>query len=201
MKKILHLATLLAALPLVVALVGPSVAMAGQPDQQLQFDMRIVGADLPLEMGPGEPPFIQLSTFDGRCSVPSTWVTTINSAGTSRALGHVTVTNSHCTTFPFFDNPPQHATFVDGRMTITAANGDELWVHYSGSFDFTPGVNPPAGVSAIHYSSMTVVGGTGRFVDATGHLTGEAIDDWPAGANVATFDGTVTYQASNRADQ
>ena len=43
-------------------------------------------------------------------------------------------------------------------VVITAADGDELWIAYSGSFLFTPGATPEAGVSPIDISKMTVAG-------------------------------------------
>ncbi len=92
----------------------------------------VAAADEPLEMSPGSP-FVR-DTFGARCSLASNWVTTINSAGTAAHLGRVSVTQSHCTIINVFAPPPMPATFGDGEMVITAANGDELWLAYSGSF-------------------------------------------------------------------
>ena len=84
-------------------------------------------------------------------------------------------------------------------MVVTAANGDELWVRYSGFFDFFPAADrPDAGTSLLTYDPMTVLGGTGRFADATGSLTGSAADAFGTGGTTAQFDGWIAYDASGR---
>jgi hypothetical protein len=78
-----------------------------------------------------------------------------------------------------FLNPD--GTFT-GTMVFTAANGDELWVEFTGAF-----VSPTTAVG-----SYTFVGGTGRFRDATGSAEFEAVT--PDGVNVtATFEGTINF--------
>jgi hypothetical protein len=184
---------LLAALPLALALAGPAAATQGQ---SVPFGMHVVGADRPLNMSPGFP-FVR-DLFAGRCSITSDWVTTMDTRGTAAHLGRVSVEQSHCTQIDIF-SMPMPATFVDGRMVITAADGDELWVRYTGSFVYTPGATPDVGVSVIDYASMTIVGGTGRFEGATGTLSGSAIDNFPAGPNTAEFSGTIVYHPSVQA--
>jgi hypothetical protein len=174
-------------------LAGPVSASQGRP---VPFQMHVVGLDRPLDMSPGFP-FVG-STFDGRCSVPSTWVTTIDSTGTAAHLGHVSVTQSHCTWFDVLGTAATENPFVDGQMVITAANGDELWVHYSGYFLFAA-ASEAVGVSDIHYETMTIVGGTGRFEGASGSLTGRARDDFPTGPNAASYAGTIVYDPSVQA--
>ncbi len=49
----------------------------------------------------------------------------------------------------------------------------------------------------IAYSAMHVIGGTCRFVGASGSISGTAVDAWPGGPDVATFHGTLTYDASS----
>ena len=182
------------ALLLVVAFAAPAAATRGQPELAVPIQISIVSpADEPLDMSPGFP--VVGDTFGGRCSAPSSWVTTINSAGDASRLGHVAVHQSHCTQINVFAPPPLPATFADGRMTVTAANGDELWIAYTGSFLFYP-TDEATGLSVLTYS-MTIVGGTGRFTGASGSLTGSAEDNFPAGPHVATFIGTITYDASH----
>lgn len=53
--------------------------------------------------------------------------------------------------------------FSDGRLTLTAANGDKLKAMYSGTLLPVPGANPP--VHAIN-GTFAVTGGTGRFAGA-----------------------------------
>lgn len=187
------LAVLAMSAVMVGVLAAPAAATQGQA---VPFSMHVVGLDRPLDMSPGFP-FVG-STFDGRCSVPSTWVTTIDSTGTAAHLGLVSVTQSHCTWFDVLGTATTENPFVDGRMVITAANGDQLWVHYSGYFLFAA-TSEAVGVSDIHYETMTIVGGTGRFEGASGSLTGRARDDFPAGPNAASFAGTIVYDPSVQA--
>jgi hypothetical protein len=181
---------LLAAVPLVLAVASP---VSAHHDRGVPFRMHVAGVDQPLNMAPGIPPDLTPDLFAGRCSVPSTWVTTIDSAGRATHLGKVSVTQSHCTQFDFLATPPVLAPFGDGRMVITAADGDQLWLRYRGSFLFYPGATPDVGVSKITYSSMTIVGGTGRFRHATGWMVGTAVDNFPAGPNTADFHGRIVY--------
>jgi hypothetical protein len=178
---------------LTFALAAPAVATQGQ---HVPFQMHLVGADRPLNMSPGFP--VVRDAFAGRCSVPSDWVTTIDLRGTAEHLGRVSVVASHCTQFDIFTTP-NPGVFQDGEMVVKAANGDELWLEYAGHFLFTPGDTPEVGVSAISFTTVTVVGGTGRFEGATGSLTGHAIDNFPAGPHIASFSGWIVYDPSVQA--
>jgi hypothetical protein len=145
-------------------------------------------------MAPGFP--LERSTFEGRCSVPSDWVTTIDSVGTAAHLGKVSMTQSHCTQIDI-TSPLNPAVIMDGRVTVVAPNGDELWMTYTGSFIFTPTTGPDVGISNITYA-MTIVGGTGRFAHASGSADGTAVDYFPDGPNTADFSGVIWYDASDR---
>ncbi len=193
-----RLFAILAAMALALVVAVPAAATRGAPTQQLPFHLRMSGVDRPLEMAPGVIPFLDRSTFGGRCSVPSDWITTVDSVGVAQHLGRVSVVSWHCTRFDFFSPPPGLSVFNGGHMTLTAANGDELWVTYSGTFLFYPGDTPDVGLSKATFETMTIVGGTGRFSDASGSLTGTAVDNFPAGPNVTTISGTITYDASMR---
>jgi hypothetical protein len=71
---------------------------------------------------------------------------------------------------------------VSGTMVLTAANGDELLVDFSGGF------TSPTTVEGTY----TFTGGTGRFRDATGTADFEAIT--PDGVHVvASFEGSISY--------
>jgi hypothetical protein len=200
MRTIRRIAIAAIGLSLALALAAPAAATHGGIGRHVPFHLVIAGADRPLDMAPGMPPFITPSTFDGRCSVPSTWVATIDSRGTAEHLGAVSVFQQHCTRFPFFDPAPQRGVFDDGRMVVTTANGDELWVQYRGYFDFYPLPDrPDIGTSLLTYGPMTIVGGTGRFAHATGAFSGSAIDAFGSGGNTARFDGWIAYDASDRA--
>lgn len=181
-----------AVLALGLAFAAPAAATQGQ---HVPFKMHVVGADLPSNMSPGFP-FVR-DTFGGRCSVPSDWVLGVELKGTAAHLGRVSVTAEHCTQIDIF-TVPNPGSFRDGEMTITAANGDELWLEYAGHFVFTPAGAPDVGVSQIAFTTVTVTGGTGRFEGATGSLTGRSVDNFPAGPHTADFGGWIVYDASAR---
>ncbi len=74
-------------------------------------------------------------------------VTTLGEGtGEATHLGRVTVAWSQC--------PEEPDYIMDGRMNLTAANGDHLY----GTYDHDD------------LSSVSITGGTGRFSDATGSL-------------------------------
>ena len=80
-----------------------------------------------------------------------------------------------------------------GERTITAANGDVLFVQNAGT-------SRPAGPGLVRFSAiMTFVGGTGRFARATGEARAEGT------ANLITHrttidivEGWIAYDASDR---
>jgi hypothetical protein len=186
-----------ASLLLILVIAGPATASHGEPGSQLPFAMQLFAtADEPLDMSPGFP--LARDTFGTRCSAASDWLATINSVGRAAHLGRVSVTQSHCTRIDIFTAPPLPAVIGDGHMVVTAANGDELRIDYSGSFLFYP-TGEGVGTSVLSYGPMTIAGGTGRFAGASGTIVGRAIDSFPAGPNVADFSGTIVYRASDTA--
>jgi hypothetical protein len=80
---------------------------------------------------------------------------------------------------------------VGGVATFTAANGDEVWATYTATT-----VAPPPLI--VQEADFIIVGGTGRFEHASGHLWGmvyvtfEGFDDpsWPLRF---VFAGTIAY--------
>jgi hypothetical protein len=96
-----------------------------------------------------------------------------------------------------------------GTVTLTAANGDELWLEHTmlsqliGDFDL--------GIDGFTFEGeWMAVGGTGRFTNATGSGTldgfgdipdGVAIFDIPDGLAQFNFSGKIAYHASDRANK
>ena len=103
-------------------------------------------------------------------------------------MGAIEMTSLHCT--------PAGDSITGGRMTLVAANGDELDLEYSGTGPFPSGL--PIG-AVIHVDGeFTIVGGTGRFESAMGsgtfdaHVVFEGFGD-PEWAASWRFAGTIGY--------
>ena len=79
----------------------------------------------------------------------------------------------------------------NGTGTLTAANGDEINVTYSGSYTFNAW--PPT--SANFVLNVTIIGGTGRFQNATGSFTAYAVEDLTQYPKPFTLSwtGTISY--------
>jgi hypothetical protein len=79
-----------------------------------------------------------------------------------------------------------------GQRTFTAANGDVLRIEHSGT-------SAPAGPGLIAFRATAwVVGGTGRFENATGQMTASGIANLVTHSSVANFEGEISYAASSR---
>jgi hypothetical protein len=81
---------------------------------------------------------------------------------------------------------------------LTAANGDELWMDFvSGSFQITEWIEPPYVCVVEATIDGVVVGGTGRFADATGNGVCSAVQmvDFrlPDVPTVIDWTGTISY--------
>lgn len=101
-------------------------------------------------------------------------------------LGRVSITMTHCT-FAL------EGRFDHGSTVLTAANGDELWMTYSGTFQLDSAQNPTRSDVVLDW---TITGGTGRFDEATGSGTGTALSNitGPAsGSTAGRWSGHITY--------
>jgi hypothetical protein len=79
-----------------------------------------------------------------------------------------------------------------GQRTLTAANGDVLLLEHVGT-------SAPAGPGLVAFqATATIVGGTGRFENATGQLHGWGVANLIARTSVANFEGEISYAASAR---
>jgi hypothetical protein len=81
-----------------------------------------------------------------------------------------------------------------GQRTFTAANGDVLRTTHVGTSG--PGVVP----GTIDFiAQITIVGGSGRFAHATGHMRGVGTATLATHTTVVRLDGWIAYDASDRA--
>lgn len=79
-----------------------------------------------------------------------------------------------------------------GQRTFTAANGDVLRAVHVGT-------STPIGPGLISFqATLTFVGGTGRFASATGQARGWGVANLATRTSVATFEGSLSYDASDR---
>ena len=96
-------------------------------------------------------------------------------------LGRVTIAGNDCVLFT-----PPTARIADGVLTITGANGDQLFAEIEGSE-----VLPTPEVPGTVEGTFVIVGGTGRFDGATGGGRFSGIN--PFGPAVsADVDGTLS---------
>jgi hypothetical protein len=104
------------------------------------------------------------STFDGRCSVPSSWVIRFTIEGSSDPLGPIDGWAEHCSQVTWAGpGIPEAATYRDGRMEFTLADGARVWGTYTngvGTF-LEDGSNP-------FQDEFTFTGGTGRYQNIRG---------------------------------
>jgi hypothetical protein len=129
------------------------------------------------------------------CTTPIQGMTT--GMGNASHLGRVAVVATDCVgvagTTLYFGN---------GRMTITAANGDLLYGRYYGAFNSTGAVSA-AGLPTyqMYGAGYSIEGGTGRYANARGQGTMKGTEDLskdpfnPATPSRGAFqlDGTISY--------
>ena len=79
-----------------------------------------------------------------------------------------------------------------GERTFTAANGDVLRAVHAGR-------SAPKGPGLIGFTTtITFVGGTGRFAHVTGQMTGEGTANLITRTTTVTNEGWISYDASDR---
>ena len=79
-----------------------------------------------------------------------------------------------------------------GERTLTAANGDVLRM-------VSVGTSTPGGPGLVDFvATLTFVGGTGRFANATGEARAEGTANIVTRTTVVALDGWLVYDASDR---
>lgn len=109
-------------------------------------------------------------------------VTTIG-AGQATHLGRFTFVSPHLSGLFDFS--------IDGTQVITAANGDQLHTTLLGNLH--PVVDGTGHVFLEGGIAGTIVGGTGRFSNATGTFTFSIVFDTQTAHSLSTFDGVINY--------
>lgn len=110
------------------------------------------------------------------------FVTTVG-AGNATHLGKITFVSPHLSGLLDFS--------IDGTQIITAANGDELHTTLVGNLE--PFVDGTGHVFLVGSVQGTIVGGTGRFANATGSFTFSLVFDTETAHSFAEIDGTIQY--------
>lgn len=92
--------------------------------------------------------------------------------------------------------PPPYATapFSNPLWTLTAADGDELWVEGEGV-----AVLSLADGSLRARGRQRIIGGTGRFAGATGEVEAQGLNEDGQGPDDFGSNGWIRFQASDRA--
>ena len=118
------------------------------------------------------------------CPNGASWRFIGSGTGWMSHLGRVTATNTHCTF-------AVEGVFSGGEMTMTAANGDDLFMRYSGSFVLD---NPTSPARSDIELSWQIVGGTGRFEGAqgTGTGTGYSLITGQDSTTTMSYDGVIS---------
>lgn len=108
--------------------------------------------------------------------------------GQFQHLGRTEIHFTHCSWL----NLATGAGWTDvGDMTLTAANGDKLFLHYQATFQMDPW--PDFVSSTVGTLPWTVVGGTGRFGRATGSGAGHGFGIMASGGSTYCLSGTISY--------
>lgn len=123
----------------------------------------------------------------GCSALPFTVVT--DAKGTASHLGLTTFHGEHCTVLG-----PSGGQIVDGILVLTAADGDQLFGTYTGSFGPLPDIGQPNNI----VSTVVFSGGTGRFTDAAGNAEIKAQVLWegpgdPSSPGHFEWKGTLRY--------
>ena len=165
--------SILAAVTAIVLLVATAAVAA--PSKELPFKERLGGH---LTAQPAPAP-------EGRCSAAALLLSYAGEGNISH-MGKVTWSSTHCTYVN--DQWEPIGQFGQAELVIVAANGDEVHGTYGGS------VTGPT----TFIETMTIEGGTGRFLGATGVAAETGTLD-PATYNIEIRgQGWISYDASQR---
>ncbi len=159
----------------------------------------VAGREVPIKgtvMGQHGPP--DFSAPD--CPEWAVWRFSSEGVGRMSHLGRVRYSLTQCTA------PGPEGGASEGTITLTAANGDKLFLEHTMLSQIIGDFDPdPDGFTLV--GAWEAAGGTGRFAKAKGSgtmrgvgdiLDGVAIFDIPDGLAEFTFDGKIAYKRSKR---
>jgi hypothetical protein len=106
----------------------------------------------------------------------------ISGAGLATQLGKVTVVSSDCI------NPISQTSFsfASNQLVFTVGNGDQIFAMYNGMLTSEGGVGVISG-------GYQLIGGTGRYSQATGAGTVQGVEDMTTGKGLVYLNGTISY--------
>jgi hypothetical protein len=171
---------------LIALLVLASMAIIGCSDKSSQEPVSALSNETLLPLGKRTPMKIRLvgvgapPDFAGRCAPAPT--INLTSTGNGTQLGRFTDVQSHCVSGPNIDGS---FDFYNGVSTITTANGDLLYSTYSGKL--WPVAGPVYRIDGLDI----LVGGTGRFINATGEQIVTGTTNLATGAAELELDGWI----------
>ena len=152
-------------LALVVAtLLASGIAEAGSP---VPFTATIAITELITPIG--KPPCVMVGDISG--------------TGQATHLGKVTLASHDCINLI---TPPTAFAFSSDQLILTAANGEQIFATYSGGFKIEGAVGVISG-------AYQIVGGTGKFSEASGAGTVQGVEDMSTGKGQVQITGTISY--------
>jgi hypothetical protein len=170
---------------LIALFVLASLAIVGCSDKS-QEPVSALSNDTPLPLGKRTPMKSRIvgvagaPNFSGRCAPAAT--ISFTGTGNGTQLGRFAAVQSHCGGAP---NPDGTIDFFGGVATSIAANGDELHSTYSGKL--WPVAGPVYRIDGYAY----IVGGTGRFANATGEQVASGTTNLATGESTLELDGWI----------
>ena len=121
-------------------------------------------------------------------NVCALFVGTTTGTGTASPIGDVSLMATDCIT----PNPRSFGfAFSNGKLTLTATDGDEIRASYSGTFSPLPHSIPFTLYTIT--GTFTVTGGTGRFSNATGSGDLHGIENILTRQGQLDATGTISY--------
>jgi len=106
----------------------------------------------------------------------------ISGSGQASQLGRTTLVSRDCI------NPISQTefSFASDQLVFTIANGDQVFATYSGTLTTT-------GALGVISGGYQIVGGTGRFLHASGAGSVQGVEDMSTGIGQVQLTGTISY--------